>query len=297
MLPVTSTRTSPAAPSAEDGPAPGRRGQSNGHQAAIDAQPTDPARREADATLRFLIECYRFVTKLWPRAPKEQGGDQGFERRFREYVRGLPNWQASDERELHLGAGLHAASGTTHEVDLVALHPDVRVVVEMKNWAKPVDKNDVIAFFAKVLDYFLANPRLALDGICLAFVCRATFDARPLAACLGLGVHPIGSNIRPLPVLAKTVDILFREVGRGLALPGDVGFRLDDLRAEVANLSVGLKDTWPDDRLDYRSETMLSIRAVSTPDVDGLADRLIRANSTCTDILQAARRAQEGVTP
>ena len=248
--------------------------------------------RKAAATLEFLKCCYRFVTEGWPHARREQLPDHGFELRFREAVRSLPNWQASDERELHLGAYLHAASGTTHEVDIVAIHPDVRVVVEMKNRTDAVGKNDVIVFFAKIIDYVLANPRLALDGICLAFVCRASFDPRGLAACLGLGIHPICSKVRPLPVLDDTVKILVREVCKGLELPGDLGLRLDDLRAEVANMSVGLKETWPDDRLDYRSETMLSIRSVPPIDVDQLANRLARANATCTDILRAARAAK-----
>lgn len=243
--------------------------------------------------MKFLKGGYRFVKERWPHATKdEQLPDRGFEHRFRECVRDLPDWQVSDPRELHLGTGLHAASGTTHEVDIVALHPDVRVVVEMKNRGDAVGKNDVVVFFAKVIDYVLANPRLALDGICLVFVCRASFDPRGLAACLGLGIHPICSKVRPLPVLGNTVDILVHSVCKGLNLPGDLGLRLDDLRAEVANLSVGLKGTWPDDRLDYRSDTMLSIRAVPPLDVDRLAKRLMRANSTCTDILQAARKAR-----
>ena len=279
---------------------PGRR-RSNGGQAADGVQPIGPNRRRAAATLEFLKCCYRFVTKQWPHEPREQLPDQGFELRFRERVRDLPDWQASDERELHLGAALQAASGTTHEVDIVALHPEVRVVVEMKNRGDAVGKNDVIVFFAKVLDYVLANPRLALDGICLVFICRASFDPRGLAACLGLGIHPVCSKVRPLPVLANTVKILVNEVCNGIDLPPDQALRLADLRAEVENMSVCLKDTWPDDRLDYRSETTVSIRSVPPlEDVDGLVDRLLRANATCTDILRTARQtpqAPKGAAP
>lgn len=291
----------PPAPSAV-GCAPGRC-QSNGGQAADDVQLAERNRRRAGATLEFLKCCYRFVTKQWPHEPREQLPDQGFELRFRERVRDLPDWRASDERELHLGTALNAASGTTHEVDIVALHSDsdIRVVVEMKNRGDPVGKNDVIVFFAKVIDYVLANPRLALDGICLVFMCRASFDPRGLAACLGLGIHPICSRIRPLPVLANTVDILVRTVSRGLQLPSELQTRLSDLRAEVSSMHVCLKDTWPADRLDYRSETTVSIRAVPPIErIDGLVDRFVRANATCTDILQAvqkASRVSKGVTP
>ena len=254
---------------------------------------------KAAATLKFLKCCYRFVSEEWPHAQQEELPDQGFERQFRETcVRHLPDWQVSDERELHLGAGYTPASGVMHEVDIVARHSETRAVAEMKNRADAVGKNDIIVFFAKVLDYILANPALALEGLCLAFVCRASFEPRGLATCLGLGIHPVCSKIRPLPVLKNTVDILTREVRLGLRLPDDLEIRLADLRAEVANISVGLNDIWLDNRLGYQSETTLSIRAIPPIHADAFTQRFTRANSTCSDILKVARtfKSSEGQT-
>lgn len=242
-------------------------------------------------TLSFLKSCYRFVAKEWPHAEREDLPDQGFERQFRAFLRGLGNWEVSDERELHFGAGIMPASGTAHEVDIVANHPEVRAVAELKNHSAAVGKNDVIVFFAKVLDYILANPVLALKQICLAFVCRASFEPRGLAACLGLGIHPVCSKIRPLPVLKDTVDILTREVRHGLRLPNDLEQRLYDLCAEVNNLSIGLADTLPDARLGYQSESILTIHRTPLIPVGEFADRFTQANSICADILAAARAA------
>ena len=239
-------------------------------------------------TLRFLKACYEFVAKEWPHTQQEDLPDRGFERQFRAFVRDLGSWEVSDERELHLGADYVPASGTAHEVDIVASHSNVQAVAELKNHAVAVGKNDVIVFFAKVLDYVLANPVLALKEICLAFVCRASFEPRGLATCLGLGIHPVCSKIRPLPVLANTVEILTREV----SLSDEVKERLDDLRAEVRNLSVGLSNTWPDSRFGYQSEAILKIHSVPPIPASEFADRFTQANSTCTDILATARASK-----
>jgi hypothetical protein len=62
---------------------------------------------------------------------------------------------------MHLTGGLSTASGVLHEIDLVAQNVDVVAVLELKNrLAYPPDKNDVIVFFAKLLDYLALNPVL-----------------------------------------------------------------------------------------------------------------------------------------
>lgn len=258
-----------------------------------------PRARTSSPMFSFLKACYQFVSKEWPHAEREDLPDRGFERQFRMFVRCLGPWEVSDERELHFGADHRPASGTAHEVDIVVSSPEMQAIAELKNHAAAVGKNDVIVFFAKVLDYILANPALALKKICLAFVCRASFDPRGLAACLGLGIHPVCSKIRPLPVLEQTVAILTREVRHGLNLPDDHEQRLSDLRAEVNNLSVGLTDTWPDARFGYQSESILAIHSTHPIPAGEYADRFTQANSTCSDVLSVARavRSSAGIAP
>ena len=152
------------------------------------------------ATLEFLKRCFRFVSLEWPHAPREAVPDEGFEQRFREScVRNLPEWAISEQRELRLGAGLDTASGTAHEVDIVARHPAVFAILEAKNRGDMPGKNDVTVFFAKVLDYLLANPMLALGEVCLAFMSRNSFDRKRLGGLprIGHSSHSIRSAPSP----------------------------------------------------------------------------------------------------
>src|SRR5207244_12989337 len=106
--------------------------------------------------IQLLAHCYRYVAVAWQHADRDQiTPDQGFERQFREACIGrLPqDWSISQEREMQLGFGLDTASGVLHEVDIVARHPELTVIVEMKNRGVQPDKNDIIVFFAKIVDY------------------------------------------------------------------------------------------------------------------------------------------------
>ena len=107
--------------------------------------------------------------------------------------------------------------GTLHEADIVAKTSRATAAAELKNLGGGPGKNDIIVFYAKILDYLLANPDLAYDDICLAFVSRVTFDQRGLSACLGLGIHPIASDIRPLPVLINNAMSMQNGVGSRVA--------------------------------------------------------------------------------
>jgi hypothetical protein len=112
---------------------------------------------------------------------------------------------------MHLGEDLLTASGTTHEIDLVGLHDQASAIVELKHWQSgPPTKNEVIVFFAKILDYVSANPALMLKDICPIFVSSSGFEESGLAACLGLGVHPVG------PGLSR---VLKNQVGGLIPLP------------------------------------------------------------------------------
>ena len=88
--------------------------------------------------------------------------DQGFEMKLRESCIGkLAGWVVSQHREMNLGAGLITASGVLHEIDVVAQHEQAMGILELKNRpGLPPEKNDVIVFFAKILDYLCCTPAL-----------------------------------------------------------------------------------------------------------------------------------------
>ena len=173
------------------------------------------------AGLQFLVLCYRFVTIDWQHANREDTPDQGFEHRCRDYcvTRLGSGWTVSQPREMQLGAGLETASGIYHEVDIVARHAELVAPAELKNRpGNPPEKNDVIGFFAKLIDYLCANPSLLQQEFCPTFVTTTAFDVNGLGACVGLGIHPVAPGLRPLPVLVHNARLMQNELDRGLVL-------------------------------------------------------------------------------
>jgi hypothetical protein len=251
--------------------------------------PIRPEYTPPQAALEFLVRCYRFVAWEWPHAERVQVPDQGFEQRFRESCfHGLTNWSVSTEREFHLGIGIDTASGVAHEVDIVARHPDLIAIMEMKNRGGVLPgKNDVIVFFAKVLDYLAANPTLLSGDVCLAFMSRRSFDSSGISACLGLGIHPVTPDLRPLPILIDNARRMQIELDRGLSVPPDLLDRVDDFYAHLNSLSAGLNDTWLDNRCGYLSESSLVLKSVIPPETAVLSQQLWSANGECSEILSA----------
>ncbi len=245
-------------------------------------------------TLEFLKRCFRFVSEEWPHAVRADVPDGGFEQRFRESCeRHLRGWAVSPIREMWLGAGLETLSGTLHEVDIVARTGGTTAVAELKNLGDRPGKNDVIVFFAKILDYVLANPDLASEDVCLAFMSRTSFDDRGLAACLGLGIHPVASDIRPLPVLINNAMAMQVELEQGLPVDSETLTRFEDFCANLNRMAFVLQETWLDYRCSYiSSDDGLLFQAVEPIDVDDLARELRQANSDCIAIYQAFRSAQ-----
>ena len=256
-----------------------------------------PENQSSGPMLDFLKCCFRFVSQEWLHAAREPVPDEGFEERLRDScVRQLLGWSIAPPREMRLGAGVDTLSGTLHEVDIVAKTSRTTAAAELKNLGGGPGKNDIIVFYAKILDYLLANPDLAYDDICLAFVSRVTFDQRGLSACLGLGIHPIASDIRPLPVLINNAMSMQTELDRGLQVDSETLARFEDFCANLNRVSFALRETWLDYRCDYiSSDDVLQFRAVDPIDVDDLARELRQANSDCIAIhsgFQHALRAR-----
>ena len=220
--------------------------------------------------------------------------DEGFEQRFRDScLRQLPGWAVAPPMEMRLGAGLETLSGVLHEVDIVAKTGAATAVAELKNLGGGPGKNDIIIFHAKVLDYLLANPHLADDEICLAFVSRTTFDHNGLAACLGLGIHPVASDLRPLPVLINNAMAMQTELDRGLPVAADTLSRFEDWCDNLNRLAFALQETWLNYRCDYLyDDDCLLFRKVESVDVDDLAQELRQTNSDCIALYMDFRRAQ-----
>ena len=252
-----------------------------------------PEFAQAPLNLEFLQRCFRFVSEEWPHAVRVKVPDEGFEQRFREscdiHLRG---WLIAPNREMWLGAGLETLSGTLHEVDIVARTNGTTAAAELKNLGGRPGKNDIIVFFAKILDYVLANPQLMLQDVCLAFLSRTSFDDRGLAACLGLGIHPVASDIRPLPVLINNARAMQAELDRGLAVSPETQNDFETLCVQLNRLGLALGETWFNSRFRYNSSESIVAWVVEPIQVDELAQDLRQANSDFIAIYDRFRRAK-----
>lgn len=242
--------------------------------------------------LRFLRHCYRFLNEEWPHANREPIPDQGFEEAFRtSSVSKLQDWRISQVREMRLGEDLFTASGTNHEIDLVGLHERSSAIVELKHWQSPPTKNEVIVFFAKILDYIAANPALMLKDICPIFVSASGFEESGLAACLGLGVHPVGPGLRPVPIIVDSARIMEAAIRSSIDMNRELTGQLAELWAMLHHLCSALEATWLSNRCGYLSESAIAVRAVSCLDSKELGHDLREANAECLRLLTEFRRA------
>lgn len=241
--------------------------------------------------LQFLRHCYRFVDTDWQRSPHEDLPDRGFEIAFRRScVTGLDEWQVSQEWELGFGSELVTASGVRHEIDLVARHPDVLAIAELKNRpGNPPGKNEVIIFFAKILDYLAHNPKVLLSEVLPVFVSSCAFEEPTLAACLGLGIHPVAPGLRPLPLLTDSLRRIESAIAGGLVLPEKIAEQWEDAWANFNRLALGLDETWLSTRCGYVSDSLINLRATLDIESYEMSRELRQINGDCGAILGAIR--------
>ena len=246
------------------------------------------------AAIDFLKHCYRFVNEEWQHTTRDNLPDQGFERNFRAgCIASLSNWEISQEREMRFGSEMSTASGVLHEIDIVAKHPDVTAIMELKNWQGPPAKNDVIVFFAKILDYLVLNPDLLLKELCPVFMSTVAFDTSGLAACLGLGIHPVSPSLRPVPVLVDNAKRINVELRRGLQVSEETHDRFQDFCAELNSVWLKLMDNWISSRFGYHSENTIVLRAVAGSEPQAISHSLRKLNVDCNWLLASVREAMQ----
>lgn len=249
------------------------------------------------SALVLLVHCYRFVNEDWQHLPRDESADQGFEVKLREScIRKLVgDWIVSQHREMNLGLGLMTASGVLHEIDIVTQREPIMGIMELKNrsgW--PPEKNDVIVFFAKVLDYLCLTPAILRSYLVPMFISSYAFEQSGLAACLGLGIHPIAPQLRPLPILIDNANRMITELDKGLTLsPGDA-LEFNDFCAKLNNMRSILSVTDANIRFDYFNDLTLAVRTNGGIPVTELADGLRVLNGKCSRLIQIFKMAKGG---
>ena len=246
------------------------------------------------AAVDFLKHGYRFVNEEWQHADRDDLPDQGFERNFRSTcITRLPNWEIAQEREMHVGYELSTASGVLHEIDIVAKHSDVTAIMELKNRQGPPEKNDVVVLFAKIMDYLALNPHLLLKDVCPIFMATAAFELNGLAACLGLGIHPIGPGLRPIPILVDNARRIDTEFRRGLQLSEEVHGRFEEFCANINSVCLSLNDSWISNRFGYRSENTIVLKTATGSDSQAISHLVRQLNEDCNWLLSRVREARQ----
>ena len=245
------------------------------------------------AAVDFLRHCYRFTNEGWQHADRLDLPDQGYESIFRtSCVTSLAGWEISEQREMRLGHEVSTASGVLHEIDIVARHPGCNAIVELKNRQEPPSKNDSVTLFAKVLDYLAMNPSLLLKDMILVFMSTTTFEVNGLAACLGLGIHPVSPGLRPLPLLVDNARRVDYEIGHGLQVSEELLERFGDFCAELNGVNLNLVDTWVGSRFGYRSENTIVVKSPHGADSQAASHVLRRLNTECDWLLSSVREAK-----
>jgi len=124
------------------------------------------------------------------------------------------------------------ASGVLHEIDVVTHLEPTLGILELKNRAGwPPEKNDIIVFFAKILDYLCLTPGLLRAYLAPTFLSTYPFDMSGLAACMGLGIHPVAPQLRPLPILLHNAKCMLREMEAGIPLSSSDGDAFEDFHS------------------------------------------------------------------
>ena len=246
------------------------------------------------AAVDFLRHCYRFAAEEWQHTNRLDLPDQGFESIFRSSCSTrLIGWEVSEQREMRLGQQASTASGVLHEIDIVARHSDCNIIAELKNRQDPPGKNDIVVLFAKIVDYLAINPSILLKEICPVFLTANAFESNALAACIGLGVHPVSPGLRPVPLLVDNAKRLSFELSQGLQVKDEIHARFEDFCAELNGLWLSLSDTWMSSRFGYRSEETITVRAAQEPDSQALVPLLRQLNAECSWLLSSAREAKQ----
>ena len=246
------------------------------------------------AAVDFLRHCYRFASEDWQHANRLDLPDQGFESIFRaSCTTQLIGWEISEHREMRLGQEASTASGVLHEIDIAAKHSDCSVIAELKNRQDPPGKNDIVVLFAKMVDYLAINPTILLKDICPVFLSTTAFEVNALAACLGLGIHPVSPGLRPVPLLVDNAKRLEFELAHGLQVNEETQVRFDDFCAELNGLWMSLSDNWMSSRFGYRSEDTIAVRAAPEPDSQAIVPLLRQLNAECSWLLSSAREAKQ----
>lgn len=189
-----------------------------------------------------VITTVQHFTRHWPdikRFPEEAARaagdtDGGFERLLRATLEqsGVPG-DVSLARELYFYDGRSGAVVPKHELDFVLRLSDGSCVLEAKAWSEVVDKDSIIVFLGKVLD-FLAAPSFdeLAETLTVGFIGLGGFTEAARRTMFSFGIVPFSKAGDDLSF--RFLDIQLDILARRCASCGTPGAEeVRDARASI----------------------------------------------------------------
>jgi hypothetical protein len=188
------------------------------------------------------ILTVQHFTRRWPemkRFPAEAAQaagdtDGGFERLLRATLEaeGIPG-DVAMARQLHFHDGRLGAVVPQHELDLVLRLTDGPCIIEAKAWRDPIDKDPVIVFLGKVLD-FIAAPRFdaMADSVKVGFIGLSGFTEAARRLMFSFGVVPFSKVGADLSF--RFLDLRLAELERAPTSGGGMCLDITTARQSIA---------------------------------------------------------------
>lgn len=176
-----------------------------------------------------IILTVQHFTRRWPEVKRYHGDaaraandvDGGFERLLRSTLEAQSTpGDVALARELHFDDGREGAVVPQHELDFLLRLSDGSCVLEAKAWRDVVDKEPVMVFLGKVID-FIASPgfEAVADSVKIGFIGLSGFTEAARRLMFSFGIVPfsrVGADLS-----FRFLDLRLAELQSRCTIPGN----------------------------------------------------------------------------
>lgn len=166
---------------------------------------------------RAEIYSWLFITKEWPKLPRQPIQDKGFEDSFRDYIYSkIKPDIMSHKGDMGLGLGYFSFSTVSHELDTIFSKGAEKFIFELKHYStgSNISKELISDFLFKVMDFYLKNAfNLSEFRIIMYFVTtndKINDSIRKI--CLGYGIRLIEPTFMTPKILNYFARDLYQKI-------------------------------------------------------------------------------------
>ena len=135
------------------------------------------------------------------------------------------------------------------------------------------------------------RPSLLKQTLAPVFLSTFAFEYTGLAACIGLGIHPVAPGLRPLPLLIDNARRMAVERDKGIGLPQAEWDTFDDFCVALNRLSIKLVPADINQRFDILNDTTVKARAVRITQTVEIGDQFRSLSAECSRLIDVFRAA------